>query len=315
MLLQEWFRSVWELPWIYKLFFLFCIGSMVRQWVRVWAKRKLQQSAETWPSTRGRVVGKDLKEQKEGEYQETLAFVATVRYNYQLNGPQSGSYSQDFDSRADANAWLDRLYGKEIPVRYDPATPSRSTLLERDLASVSTSSASEFYGAPAVPGNSMNVRRSLTDPSSENLGWFLALLSLAGLVVCCVMHAAALAGTAFDPKLRMQVLVGMQLYAMAVYGFSMTVDRTRREGLTSERYREEVASLTPMGLRIGQWLLTAYTLVLVGVVLYRLFLLHQNSEIDPIPLFSAFQAMFLLEAFRMTQVSGWRAAGQTVLSR
>jgi hypothetical protein len=312
MLLDEWFRSIWALPWIYKLFFLFCIGSMVHQWVRTLAKRKLQQSAETWPSTKGRVVGKDFKEQKQGEYQETTAFVATARYNYQLNGPQSGTYSQDFDSKADAYAWLDRLYGKEVPVRYDPVSPSRSTLLERDLASFSTSPAAGFYRTPAVSWNPVNGGRSLSESSSENRGWLLELLSMTGLGICLIVHVAAFAGAEFDAELRKNVLVGMQLFAMAVYGFSMTLDRSFREGLATQRYRKEIGALTPLGFKVAQRLLTAYALALLGVVFYRILVMHQNSEIDPIPLFSAFQAMFLLEAFRMTQVRGWRATGHTV---
>jgi hypothetical protein len=140
----------------------------------------------------------------------------------------------------------------------------------------------------------------------------LELLSMTGLGICLIVHVAAFSGAEFDAELRKNVLVGMQLFAMAVYGFSMTLDRSFREGLATQRYRKEIGALTPLGFKVAQRLLTAYALALLGVVFYRILVMHQNSEIDPIPLFSAFQAMFLLEAFRMTQVRGWRATGHTV---
>jgi Protein of unknown function (DUF3592) len=60
-------------------------------------------------------------------------FTATITYRYFQEEYQSGEYLKQFESEVDANAFVDSLRDRKIPVHYDPREPSRSSLIYEEL--------------------------------------------------------------------------------------------------------------------------------------------------------------------------------------
>lgn len=316
MHLERWLEKIAELPWTFKAFVVVIVGITTWNWLTDFRRRRIQASAETWPSVSGNVVARQIKERKQGKGGEIVAFIAVVRYEYQQDGHQTGIYRREFDSSESAGAWLDLLYQKEIPVRYDPAKPSRSALLDRDTPPAPFPLATSIQDRAAVPTRPM---RFVTDLYAGSIGYsrlWLKYLSLFGLAICCVVHVVALVSDPFNPAIRFNVLFILQIYAIVVGGISMTLDRDQKVGITSRQYRKQVKAITPEGLQIIQKVLNIYAMAWMALFFYRTTLSHSDPNFDPLPLFSAFQGILLLEAYRMTQVPLWRAThrGQSVIS-
>ena len=60
-------------------------------------------------------------------------FTATITYRYFQGEYQSGEYLKHFESEVDANAFVDSLRNRQIPVHYDPSRPNRSSLIYEEL--------------------------------------------------------------------------------------------------------------------------------------------------------------------------------------
>jgi hypothetical protein len=316
MHLQDWLEKIGDVPWTVKAFLVVVVGIITWNWLTVSRRRRIQASAESWPSALGKVVAREIKERKQSEEGEIVAFIAVVRYEYQQDGQQTGIYRREFDSSESAGVWLDLLYEKEIPVRYDPAKPSRSTLLDRDMPPAPSPLATSIQDQAAMPTGPM---RFVTDLHAGSIGYsrvWLKYLSLFGLTICCVVHVVALISDPFNPAIRFNVLFILQIYAIVVGGISMTLDRDQKAGITSRQYRKQLKAITPEGLRISQKVLNIYAMAWMALFFYRTTFSHSDRNFDPLPLFSAFQGIFLLEAYRMTQIPLWRAArrGQSVIS-
>jgi hypothetical protein len=60
-------------------------------------------------------------------------FTAAIIYRYFQGEYQSGEYLKHFDSEVEANAFVDSLRDRQIPVHYDPSEVSRSSLIYDEL--------------------------------------------------------------------------------------------------------------------------------------------------------------------------------------
>lgn len=289
MNLHKLIEQAWNTSWFFKVAVLFVMGSAVWNQIKKWRRSKLQELAENWPMTMGRVVSREIKEREsEGGID---AFIATLTYSYFQAEQQSGTYRREFDSQDGAGAWLDLLFEKEVPVHFDPAKPSRSTLIERELPSVQTAIDS---GAQSAQDKSESNR--WTQP--------LALASLAGLAACAVLHVLGLVGNSLGNGARFDLLFVMQVYAIAVFGGAWMLERTNAERFSVKRYRAELDALTPETLRWTGKLIYFYGIGWFAVIMIQSVLNHDNGV--PLAMFTAFQAIFLFEAYRMTQMERWR---------
>jgi len=312
MQFRMWMLKAWQFPWVFKAFACFAIGSYVWNWYRRWHARRLRATAETWPAVTGRVIAREIKERTQGEHGAVVGFDAQVTYSYFQDSQQSGIYRRTFYSNDEAGAWLDLLYDKSIQVRFDPSRPQRSTLLDSDLPP--SPGASHYSLVPPIEGSidsgaamfGLDVDAIGTDNSRTLLAGF----SGAGLFVCCVLHLMGLFDEPFGPGIRFGLLFAMQIYAIAIYALAYQMDRDKAAGITTALYKKQVDAVTPDGFKMAQKVLYGYSILLMGLLFYRMYILHQNSEIDPLPLFSAFQAMFLLDAYGKTQLLRWRAQSQ-----
>lgn len=96
----------------------------------------------------------------------------------------------------------------------------------------------------------------------------------------------------------------MQVYAIAVFGGAWMLERTNAERFSVKRYRAELDALTPETLRWTGKLIYFYGIGWFAVIMIQSVLNHDNGV--PLAMFTAFQAIFLFEAYRMTQMERWR---------
>jgi len=299
MSLEQLINSIRHAPWMFKVIFLLVLGSMVWNWLKRWRRQRLQEVAEDWPWVRGRVVSCAIDESNhEGNIE---AFLAVLNYTYVEDGQQTGTYERSFESRDEAQGWLDYLRDREVAVRFDPVKPSRSTLVERDLPMlpVLTTRSTEEAGAFMFSLNIEDMQASRWRP-------LLAASSLAGLVICALLHLVGLHRGLIGEGAEFSLLFGMQLYTIAVSGAAWMLDRGARSNVSVKRYRAEMDAVTPEVLRwIGKgiwlygigWFVTTW-IQLVGF--------KGEHRAVPLVMFTAFQAIFLFEAYRMTQMERWR---------
>jgi hypothetical protein len=169
---------------------------------------------------------------------------------------------------------------------------------------------------PLPPNYSQAAR--LYDPSTKDdifgsigkinadSGPLVMTLSLAGLVICLILHVMSLVGEPFGSGVRFALLFATQIYTMSCFGFAFRLDRDNSEKITQAAYKKQIAAITPDIVRIAQKVLSAYAMVWLATFFYRDMVLHQNKQIDPLPLFTAAQAIFLFDAYCKTQLARWR---------
>jgi hypothetical protein len=299
MSLEHLIKSIRHAPWMFKVIFLLVLGSIVWDWLKRWRRQRLQEVAEDWPSVRGRVISCAIDESNhEGN---TEAFLAVLNYSYLEDGQQTGTYERRFESRDEADGWLDYLRDREVSVRFDPVKPSRSTLVERDLPMLPVV-ATRFKDDSHSPMFSLDIE------DMHASGWrpLLAAASLAGLVICALLHLVGLHKGLIGQGAEFSLLFGMQLYTIVVSGAAWMLDRAARSNVSVKRYRAEMDAVTPQILRwIGKlvwlygigWFVTTW-IQLVGF--------GGEHRAVPLVMFTAFQAIFLFEAYRVTQMERWR---------
>jgi hypothetical protein len=309
---SEWVDRVWHSSWIFKAFLALALGSPVWNWISSPRKEALSAAAETWPAVTGRVVAREIKEQYQGEEHEVTGFIAHVTYSYFLGEQQSGTYTRKFDSNDGAGEWLDLLYDKAVQVRVDPTKTSRSTLIESDLPLPprTVKHLSTSIQPQGIRSNPAIFRLDLEAVEAGDSRPLITILSSVGLVLCCIIHVAGLFNKLDGKGFGFDLLFVMQIYAIAVGGYSSTLESDVRSGITTAQYKKEVESITPEKFRFAQKLLFGYSIVWMGALFYRSAVLHQNPEINPVPFFSAFQALFLLYAYCETQLPFWRQKGR-----
>lgn len=93
-----------------------------------WLKRR---AARRWPLAQGRVEKADWRQPS--SYTNRY-FVAELAYSYVINGQfYAGHYRRAFSDVAAAMAFVERLKGASIQVRYKDSAPATSLLLEGDV--------------------------------------------------------------------------------------------------------------------------------------------------------------------------------------
>ena len=105
--------------------------ALVVALVFVGSWRAITSAINSWRATRWPIVMGDLFS---GEVTGGRSgFTASVTYRYFQGEYQSGEYLKYFESEVDANAFVDSLRDRQIPVHYDPSNPGRSSLIYEEL--------------------------------------------------------------------------------------------------------------------------------------------------------------------------------------
>jgi Protein of unknown function (DUF3592) len=104
--------------------FLAILVERFWQWLR-------RRAAAQWPLAEGRVEKADWRQPS--TYSKRY-FVAELAYSYVLSGQfYAGHYRRAFSDPAAAAAFVARLNGASIQVRYKLGAPATSLLLEEDI--------------------------------------------------------------------------------------------------------------------------------------------------------------------------------------
>ncbi len=104
--------------------FLAILAERLWQWLR-------RRAARQWPLAQGRVEKADWRQPSTCT---NRYFVAELAYSYVISGHfYAGHYRRAFSSADEAAAFVERLRGASIQVRYKQAAPATSLLREEDI--------------------------------------------------------------------------------------------------------------------------------------------------------------------------------------
>ena len=156
-----------------------------------WFQKK---RASEWPVTEGRIDSAAIAKPPFSLFSKRAPYKGILSYSYtSAGGSYTGSYTRDFYSEEEAEAFIRGLEGQALAIHYKPSKPSSSALLEPELESLLQSrSSAESY-----------VQSGASNPLpgwSEPFLWFFATLSCVGLVVSLWVHIGALFGRRVAPE-------------------------------------------------------------------------------------------------------------------
>lgn len=115
--------------------FLAILAERLWQWLR-------RRAARQWPLAQGRVEQADWRQPS--TYTNRY-FVAELAYSYVINGQfYAGHYRRSFSDPDAAAAFVERLSGASIQVRYKIAAPATSLLREEDIRELVMPAAEEL---------------------------------------------------------------------------------------------------------------------------------------------------------------------------
>lgn len=118
---------------------------------------------ETWPISYGKVLKIEIQSQSSVD---TFKLI----YSYSVGtGAYGGKFMKIFRDSDEADAWKAALSGKQVPVHYHPAKPSRSRLMESDLEPIVQAFAPAASSQPPEP-----------------MAWWKRSLLQFGLALACV---------------------------------------------------------------------------------------------------------------------------------
>ena len=92
-------------------------------YIRRWQKRRLEESAQGWPSVEGRISSG-----KVAAIAHTSRFLATLVYTYFVEEYRTGKYTHEFAKKAEAEDFVEKLKGQRVQVRYNQSNPGKSVL-------------------------------------------------------------------------------------------------------------------------------------------------------------------------------------------
>jgi hypothetical protein len=102
-----------------------------------WHRRKrrhLEAVAQTWPSVDGWIQCGTVQ-----LIPNTSRYLITLTYSYHVDEYGSGTYTREFPKESDADAFVQQLKDKHVPIRYNPTNPDESVLEDEDILQLSNS--------------------------------------------------------------------------------------------------------------------------------------------------------------------------------
>jgi hypothetical protein len=94
---------------------------------KLYQKRRQRRATESWPSAQANVL--DGRIHREGP----RSLWAEVTYSYFVDEYRSGAYVRKFRKEEEAEELIRQIKDKRIQLRYNPAKPDESVLLEHDV--------------------------------------------------------------------------------------------------------------------------------------------------------------------------------------
>jgi hypothetical protein len=234
-------------PWIVYLW----IGLFVLSWIKpLW--RKLQSNRVlNWPVCPARVDSVYVIDKKRSFWttQQGPAYVGGFFYSYSAEGRKAtGSYEQEFASKAEAANYVRELEGKPVTVSYHPEKPSISAITPQSLAALLSL---------RPPGDFQPVAENVPSWVKPLLWPFIALAAI-GFVLSLWIHLAAVAGHKVAPE---SWLFMLSTGFFVVFFPAVAVAR-RRAGATQRKgYWKVVLKGSPEWMRYVMYIALGYAVV------------------------------------------------------
>ena len=108
---------MWSEPFKWVIFMGAGWGSL---YLRRWQKRRLEESAQGWPSVEG-----SISSGKVAPIAHTSRFLATLVYTYFVEEYRTGKYTHEFAKKAEAEDFVAKLKGQRVQVPLQPVQPSQ----------------------------------------------------------------------------------------------------------------------------------------------------------------------------------------------
>jgi hypothetical protein len=131
---MNWTHFPWHIvPLVFKLLAKFglipgaALGFGMR---KLYQKRRQNRAGAGWPSTDATVQSGTVHKQGPRQYWVELT------YSYFVEEYRTGKHVHRFRKEEDAEEFLHQIKDKRIQVRYNPAKPDESAILDRDLEMV-----------------------------------------------------------------------------------------------------------------------------------------------------------------------------------
>jgi hypothetical protein len=97
---------------------------------KLFQKRRQGRASSGWPSTDATVQGGKVQKHGPGQYWVELT------YTYFVEEYRTGTHVHRFRKEGEADDFMRQIKDKRIQVRYNPAKPDESAILDRDLEMV-----------------------------------------------------------------------------------------------------------------------------------------------------------------------------------
>ena len=124
--------TTWPLP--FDIWLVLLVGGWLVPGLWQWFERR---QASGWPLADGRIESTEVVDPNFVPTTRRGYHVARLRYSYSVFGnAYSGVYKRKFPTQLEARNFLRDVEGKGVAVRYSPTRPSRSLMLDRDIATV-----------------------------------------------------------------------------------------------------------------------------------------------------------------------------------
>jgi hypothetical protein len=181
----------WHAEWN---FFAVIIALQFVFWLWPWLKRRRSRD---WPVAQGGIESTSVGPAKlfgAGSFTRDKSdrYSAEIAYSYSVDGERySGRYAQNFTDEDEAEEFVRDLQGKPVAIRFNSRKPSKSALVEEELATIQ-------QNRPPAPLTSV-VKNRIPD-WARPLIWPLVALAAAGLAVSIWVHVNALFGRRVLPQ-------------------------------------------------------------------------------------------------------------------
>jgi hypothetical protein len=101
-----------------------------------WRRRKrrhIEALAQTWPSVDGWIQCGTVQ-----AIPNPPRFIVTLTYSFHVDEYGAGTYTREFPNESDADAFVQQVKDKNVPIRYNPSDLDESVLEDEDILQLSS---------------------------------------------------------------------------------------------------------------------------------------------------------------------------------
>jgi hypothetical protein len=188
------------------------LAGIVGRWVRKLRRRTKLQSVHNWTTLSAVIDVVSVADRYVGE--KSHIYAGQLTYFYRNPELQMGDYERDFTSKSEAKQWVQQFKGRSVMVHVNPAAPTDSVLLDKDLAGLDL----------PLPNTVQVLARTSTSTDAEMLAESHQALSPSYRLLCGLGEIISIAGLATSAVLlAVCAVMHGHLHPAAFYWFGGTL--------------------------------------------------------------------------------------------